>query len=134
MLGVVHEKIAFPVLCSLLDKQGNSNSNERFGKSYLKLVSRTKNLPLIFGDKKSGIAYPTNRHSSDVCGGSFPHKARALIQGFDYFYWFHRVRLYSVSDWWIFLSRFAPNPVSIATLLRRLTNFGQVSCWGTPTL
>lgn len=29
MLGVVHEGIAFPVLWSLLDKQGNSNSNER---------------------------------------------------------------------------------------------------------
>jgi len=29
MLGVVHEGIAFPVLWTLLDKQGNSNSEER---------------------------------------------------------------------------------------------------------
>ena len=29
MLGVVHEGIAFPLLWTMLDKQGNSNSNER---------------------------------------------------------------------------------------------------------
>ena len=29
MLGVVHEGVAFPLVWRLLDKRGNSNSNER---------------------------------------------------------------------------------------------------------
>ncbi|MBW4541106.1 MAG: hypothetical protein KME43_18510 [Myxacorys chilensis ATA2-1-KO14] len=29
MLGVVHEGVAFPVVWCLLDKRGNSNSDER---------------------------------------------------------------------------------------------------------
>jgi hypothetical protein len=29
MLGIVHERITFPVTCTLLDKRGNSNSHER---------------------------------------------------------------------------------------------------------
>jgi hypothetical protein len=29
MLGIVHEGIAFPVMWTLLDKRGNSNSDER---------------------------------------------------------------------------------------------------------
>ena len=29
MLGIVHEGVAFPLLWTMLDKRGNSNSDER---------------------------------------------------------------------------------------------------------